>query len=171
MEITIVDSNSLKITAETVDEIHKACAQEEGLAYRSKGFIQKRIQGGNMLFALDEKKKIAGWIGTSHIYGNWHGLFMLFVYPEYRGYRIGTTKLLPAAINSFRSKYLYAATSRKSVHTILKKHGFQQVKLRQLPFLVLCNLLLSGYEDVKSFRKFFIMKRNGLSYYVRRLKN
>lgn len=168
-KIKIVNAKDMGMTLAKISEISKITRIEKDLIYRSVAHIRNAIKKGNLLFAVDNLDNIQGFMEQSKISGRWHGLFMLYVYPQYRGRGIGTKNLLSHAINTIKEGNIYAATRKKSIQKALEEKGFSAVNLRKIPLAVLMHLLINRYRHLQSLLKLWKMRDNGFIYLVKQI--
>lgn len=168
-KIKIVNAKDMGMTLAKISEISQITRIEKDLIYRSVAHIRNAIKKGNILLAVDNLDNIQGFMEQSKISRRWHGLFMLYVYPQYRGRGIGTKNLLFHAINSIKERNIYAATRKKSIQKALEKIGFSTVNLRKIPLAVLIRLLINFYRHPQSVLKLLKMREKGFIYLVKRI--
>lgn len=166
-KIKIVNAKDMGMTLAKISEISQITRIEQDLIYRSVAHICNAIKKGNFLLAVDDVDTIRGFIEQSKISGLWYGLFMLYVYPQYRGGGIGTKNLLSHAVNSIKEGNIYAATRKKSIQKALEKMGFSTVNLRKIPLAVLIRILINFYRHPQSLLKLWKMRDKGFIYLIK----
>lgn len=123
--------------------ISQETKKERNMTYRLPSEIRRSIGKGYFLLSFEENE-LTGWIERTPIWKNWSGLFCLYVYPQYRGNRIGS-QLLETATEKEKEKIIWAATLNPQVAKKLTSLGYTETPLKKHPPIFILNLLKERY--------------------------
>jgi GNAT superfamily N-acetyltransferase len=159
----VINSKGANLKPDLIRKISEVTSQESSLSYRSVEILKKT----NLILAIDGKEKICGWIEYYKIWKNWWGLSTLFVFPRYRGQKIGKAILIPAGVKTLKDKKIFSSVTDKKIGQVLQNYGFRETKLNELSTGILLKVMLVRYGNLKSFIKLFKLSKKGLQYFVK----
>lgn len=123
------------------DQIFTLICNEKSLTHRNHSEILDSLKQGNYHLAMKGNKDVLGFVCRNKLISDYYEIKSWYIKPQYRHKGIGKM-VMDSALSGIGAIYL-SSTFHPAIRDTLKKYGFRDLSLRDLPLKVVLKYLLS----------------------------